>query len=312
MNDLEVLDVDHPAHFANNEDKGWAPQPEVAEAYAQTLPSMQMMCGELRSIEDNKPIVLTKVFEDTIGKRVPFGPQGIGDCVSWGNAGGLNVHQAVMIATGRATYSYDEACTESIYALARCEVGKQWNSYKDGAVGAWAAKSMTLFGCLGRSTAGIYSPKRAKDWGAKGLPDNLEPEAKLHIYKNAVLVTSWDQAVPLIQAGYPVVVCSNVGFNKKGSRQVGSRDQDGFCAPNGTWYHCMFFAGVRFDREGLLCLQSWGSDVPSGQQVLEQPPNSFWVEKSTVSRMLSQRDTYCHDGAFTGFKPNDAILDWTF
>lgn len=301
----EVLDPAHPEYWENNPNKGWTPMPDVSEAYAQTLPDIQVMMQDLRGVEDTKPVVLTKIFRDLIGSDPPMGPQGIGDCVSFGNAGGLNTFQAVKIATGNATFKYEEAATESIYALARCEVGKQWNSYRDGAVGAWASKALTTFGCLSRVQIGPYDAKRAKQWGAKGLPDELEPQAKQHIYKSAVMVTQYDQAVQLIQAGYPVVVCSNQGFTM-------TRDKDGFCKARGTWYHCMYFAGVRFDREGLLCLQSWGPNVPNGPTVLDQPNNSFWVEKDTVAYMLKQRDSYAYNSEFSGFSANDAVLDWSF
>lgn len=285
--------------------QGWTPNPEVSEAYAQSLPETQQMMCDLRPIQADKPVILSKVHRDLIGNDPPKGPQGIGDCTSWGNAAGLNVHQAVQISTGKANYKYDEAMTESIYALGRCEVGNQWNSYQDGGVGAWMSKALTMYGCLGRKKHGQYDPKRAKAWGAKGLPDDLEPEAKLHIYKTAVMVTNWDQAVPLIQAGYPVAVCSNQGF-------LLTRDQDGFARAKGTWYHCMCFVGVRFDREGLLCLQSWGPNVPSGPTVYDQPDNSFFVEKNTVNYMLGQRDSYAYNGSFSGFEPNDNLLDYGY
>jgi hypothetical protein len=303
MNETDVL----LNHVTN--DYGWTPNPDVSNLYAKTLPNTETYCQDLRPILDNKPVVLTKIYRDTIGQDPPKGPQGIGDCVSWGNANGINVYQAVQIATGLATFGYEEAMTESIYALARCEIGKQWGSRKDGAVGAWAAKALTTMGCLSRFKYGAYDPKRAKLWGANGLPDDLEPEAKQHLYKTAVQVTSWDQAVPLIQAGIPVVVCSNVGFGSR--NQINPRDKDGFAKAQGTWYHCMVFVGARFDREGLLCLQSWGPNVPEGPCVLDQPDNSFWVDRTVVNRMLGQRDSYAYDGGFTGFKPNDAVLDWT-
>lgn len=282
---------------------GWIPNPQVSEAYAQTLPPIVTMMADLRPIQDDKPVNLAKIAKTVIGGDPPKGPQGIGDCVSWGNSNGLNIHQGVSIATGKADYKYEETSTESVYALARCEVGKQWNSYQDGAVGAWAAEALTVHGCLSRKTTGPYDPKRAKQWGAKGLPDDLEPEAKRHIYKRAVMVESFDQAVPLIQAGYCVVVCSNQGFSD-------TRDQDGFLKARGTWYHCMVFFGVRFDRPGLLCLQSWGANVPNGPTVLDQPDNSFWVEKSVANYMLSQRDSYAYTDGFSGFARNDAVLDW--
>lgn len=308
----EMVDPLHPDHWANSDNKGWIHDPEASAAYAATLPNTQEMMCDLRPVQDDKAVVLTKFHRDLLGQDPPKGPQGIGDCVSWGNGNGVNVHQAVQIVTNGSTIKYQEAMTESIYALARCEVGNQWNSYQDGAVGAWAAKALTEHGCLSRANTGPYDPKRAKSWGAKGLPDELEPEAKLHIYKTAVLVTNFQQAAQLIQAGYPVAVCSNIGFQGQRSNSIGTRDEQGFCKARGKWNHCMVFVGVRFDREGLLCLQSWGPNVPDGPLDLDQPDNSFWVESSVCDAMFAQRDSYSYNSDFSGFKRNDNILDYSF
>jgi hypothetical protein len=300
----QVLSTTHPEHFSNNPNKGWIDRPDIFEPYCDTLPNTVQMMADLRPVQDDKPIILTKFHRDLLGRDPDPGPQGIGDCVSWGYGNCVNIFQAVQIQTQKAKYGYEEASTESIYALSRCEIGQQFGSYVDGSVGAWASKALTTKGCLSRTKVGPYDPKRAKEWGAKGLPDNLEPEALTHLFKTAVNVRDYDQAIQLIQAGYPVPVCSSQGFGDE-------RDQDGFLRPRGRWNHCMLFAGCRFDREGLLCLQSWGKDVPGGSLPIElMPTNSFWVDRATAASMLAKGDSYAFTDSFAGFKPNDHVLDW--
>lgn len=286
---------------------GWVDAPAEVEKF---LPQCKPLAGAL-TLDDKKDTFLYKVFRDTVGHDAPKGPQGIGDCVSWGWSNLINYIQGMQIAQakkqGLVIPEYHEIATEATYAFSRVEVGGQRGSYSDGSVGAWAAEAAKRFGYLSRDylkSKGLsptYDKNRAKDWGAKGVPDELEPEARIHLCKNVALVTSFDEAATFIQNGYPVAVCSNQGFSM-------TRDSQGFCHPSGTWNHCMLFMACRFDRPGLCCSQSWGENTPSGPLALEQPDNTFWVDASTVNRMLSQRDSFA-GSPFDGYIPQD-FTDW--
>jgi hypothetical protein len=195
---------------------------------------------------------------------------------------------------------------ESIYALSRVEVGGG-RIGGDGSVGAWAAKAVQDYGVLPRRTVGGYDlthfdPHRARDWGRRGLPDDLEPEARKHPVRTVSLVKSFDEARAAIAHGYPVAVCSDQGFTME-------RDRDGFCAPQGTWGHCMCFIGATAGRRpGLCCLQSWGPNVPGGPIGLGGHPNcAFWVAAEVADRMLGQGDSWALS-AFDGFPARR--LDW--
>jgi hypothetical protein len=102
---------------------------------------------------------------------------------------------------------------------------------------------------------------------------------------SAALVLTWDELLVALASGYPVTICQKHGFSD-------IRDKDGFCLQEGSLNHCMFIAGVRFDRPGACILQSWGADVPSGPRALGQPSFSFWVEQSTVENILAQGDSW--------------------
>jgi hypothetical protein len=233
----QVLHTTHPEHYSNNPNKGWIDRPDIFEPYCDTLPNTVQMMADLRPVQDDKPVILTKFHRDLLGHDPDARTAGYrGLCL-------LGIWQLCQYLPSGADsdqsrhYGYEEASTESIYALSRCEIGQQFGSYVDGSVGAWAAKALTTKGLLSRTKVGPYDPKRAKEWGAKGLPDNLEPEALTHLFKTAVNVRDYDQAVQLIQAGYPVPVCSSQGFGDE-------RDQDGFLRPRGRWNHCMLFFRV--------------------------------------------------------------------
>ena len=288
---------------------GWTPAPaEVEKLLAQGL--SRPLMGEL-TLDDKKDTFLYNVFRAATGRDAPKGPQGIGDCVSWGWSNLINYIQACQIEqakkAGTVVPEYQEIATEATYAFSRVEFGNLDGSYSDGSVGAWAAAAAKNGGYLSRkylASKGLspdYDKNRAKQWGAKGVPDEFEPEARLHLCKSVALVQSFDEAATFIQNGYPVAVCSDQGFSM-------TRDSQGFCRAQGTWYHCMLFMAVRFDRPGLCCSQSWGANTPDGPLVLGQPDNTFWVDAPVVTKMLRQRDSFA-GSPFDGYMPQD-FTDW--
>lgn len=313
----------------NNTNFGWVHNPEEVERVLSTMP-MPIMTAPPTGDEKTEVFLYTFMRAITKGDA-PKGPQKIGDCVSWGWSNLTNYIAALQIfkalkaqnlldATGVPISSdesqavieqYQPAASEVTYALSRVEVGGQRGSYDDGSVGAWAAKSVTDFGTLSRPYLesklgpgkGAYDPNRAKDWGAKGLPDELEPDARQHVIKTTTLVQSFNDAAKLIQNGYPVAVCSNRGFTM-------TRDRQGFCTPSGVWNHCMLFVAVRWDRPGLCCSQSWGPNTPSGPVDKDQPDNTFWVDANVVDYMLGQRDSFT-GSEFHGY-PDQDFIDWRF
>lgn len=318
--------MDTPVEF------GWIDRPDEVAKHLATM-RMPELKGNLPGLDPKKDMFLYDLFKKVTGFEPPKGPQKIGDCVSWGWGNLCNYLQGVQIfnslkeqnlltlpdptdsafhdmlqARDAVSATYEETATESIYALSRVEVGGEHGSYSDGSVGAWAAKAVTDFGTLSRpgltrlGLKGDYDPNRAKDWGAKGLPDTLEPTAKQHLVKTTSAVRSFEDAATLIQNGYPVAICSNRGFTM-------TRDSQGFCKPSGTWNHCMLLCGVRFDRPGCCISQSWGPNTPSGPTDKGQPDNTFWAEDSVINYILSQGDSFT-GSQFMVYQAQD-LLDWS-
>lgn len=305
---------------------GYIPKPEETARFLKTLQFetfAQASPDAMQKIADGKTVVLYRplltIYKEQHGRDFVVGRQGIGDCVSWGFAHAADFHLAIMYELGD-TAEFKMAATEAIYGGSRVEArGGRLAGYSDGSYGAAAAKFISSKaqgggGILFRQKypsvdLTTYSASRAKDWGnygCGGQNDNgeLDAIAAKHPIQNVTLVTNFEEAAAAIASGYPIAVCSGQGFSSK-------RDSEGFCAANKRWAHCMCFIGVRFDRKGLLCLNSWGPDWVSGPKYPDDMlEGSFWIEADVVDRMLAGRDSFAVSG-YVGFPFRDlSHTDW--
>lgn len=283
-----------PARFFT----GYKPAPRESAEYLRSLPAPELKDAAphffdargppaAASSDAREPVLLYRAlyaaYKSKFGRDWRVGAQGIGDCVSWGWSHGVQILLAIDYVQGTSG-DFDVVATEAMYGLARVEgAGRTRGGYSDGSYGAAAARAVTKFGVVFRrdyrSIASAecdlraYSSSRAKAWGnfgCGGSGDNgrLDAEAKKHAVKQVALVTNFDEAAAAIANGYPVPVCSGQGFSS-------TRDSQGFCAPRGSWSHCMVFIGVRWDRPGLLCLNSWGPNWVRGP---------YWPDESAPVR----------------------------
>lgn len=291
----------------SSQPQGYVPNPQGTAEFISTMPKPflhQAGPDLIKNAREEKPVLLYRALyeahERKYGKKWVVGAQGIGDCVSWGNAHACDVNLAVMWKLGE-TAEFKLAATESIYGGSRVEgVGGREGSggWGDGSYGAAAAAWLSKFGVIYREAypdfqqdLTQYSASKAKQWGnwgngGQGDGGKFDEEAKKHPAKSVVLVRNFREAAAAISAGYPVAVCSGQGFSSH-------RDNDGFARASGSWSHCMCFTGVRFDRPGLLCQNSWGPSWIGGPKWPDdQPEGSFWVEESVATRMLSGNDSF--------------------
>jgi hypothetical protein len=286
---------------------GWIHNPTEVERVLAGMPRPHFAAAapHLGGSGTGQTILLYKAFEDVNGGQyIDYPAQEIGDCVSHGFGHGIDLLEAVQISSRKSGEEFKQTATEAIYGMARVDIGGERGSYEDGAVGAWAAKAVTTLGTLARDVVGPYDGHRAKLWGAKGVPDDLKAEAALHKVKTSSLITTFGELEDALANGYPVTVCSNQGFTLV-------RDAQGFCRPHGIWGHCMLIVGVRADsRPGACIFQSWGSTVPSGPLVLDQPPNSFWADRKVVESMLSMQDSWALS-SFDGYPSQALPSHWT-
>lgn len=309
-----------PAPEVTAELLGYEPQPEATAAFVATLPAQtlpeagpDLFRGE--KIETFLYRSLYKAHEKRFGKPWQVGKQGIGDCVSWGWAHAVDIQLAIDWELGESA-EWKPAATESIYGGSRVEArGRSSGGYSDGSYGGAAAKWVRDWGVIfrepylnGSINLTEYSSSRAKSWGnfgngGQGDGGKLDAIAKQHPIRTVTLVRNFEEAATAIQAGYPVPVCSGVGFNPMWGKV---RDADGFARRSGGWGHCMCFIGVRYGaRPGLLCLNSWGPKWVTGPKYPDdQPDGSFWVDASVCDSMLSGKDSFAISGV-EGFPYRD-------
>jgi hypothetical protein len=285
---------------------GWLRRPEEVEATLATMPRplFAEAAPEVEGSGEGKTTLLYRAWKDVLQGYFPYPAQDIGCCVSRGFSEGIDLLECVEIAVGREAEVFTPTSHEAIYGMARVDVGGQRGSYEDGAVGAWAAKAVTLIGTVAQDVVGPYSDRLAKDWGARGVPDAVKQKAARHKVKTSSLVRTYAELEDALANGYPVPVCSNQGFTLR-------RDAQGFCRPEGTWLHCMLICGVRTDRPGACILQSWGMNVPSGPLDLDQPPNSFFADRAVIESMLAMRDSWALS-RFDGYKRQDLPARWSW
>lgn len=231
------------------------------------------------------------------GAHIPTRNQGsVGSCVGFGFSCAGEYALVVQVANnaGRPQDGNIDIVQEATYAFSRVEQNGGFAPLVgDGSMGSWAAPAIQKFGFLKRGVYGSqdltkYDTTRCRLWGRKGVPDELEPEAKKNLVGGAALVKTAEEAKKALLQGYPVAVCSDVGF--AGQSQ---RDADGFLKARGSWNHCMTFIGFHAAKNAFYCMNSWGEDWVGGPLGAgDPPPGGFWVTFATVDRMMSQGDSY--------------------
>jgi hypothetical protein len=304
--------------MANWHSTGYVPDPAGAEAFASKLPhpTLTQAAPDLVRSELREAHLWPALLK--CSPRWKRGSQGsVGSCVGWGASLGVDLTAAADIVYRNQPEMWSGRTVESsLYGFSRVESrGLTVNRGGDGSTGFHAAKSIRELGCLhyGVDYGGTVIPEKDKqnrdrEWGRDGVPDSLEKYAKLRRCSEVTLATTFEEAAAAIGNGYPVVVCSCIGFSM-------TRDDQGFCSPGPQWCHCLVFASVRYGkRPGLLCLNSWGDSNTKGKHYPHDIPPavancSFWVDASVCTRMLSGRDSYVYAG-YSGFRVTK-IPDWT-
>jgi hypothetical protein len=284
---------------------GWRGADATQQRVASQFPALRQAAPHLFSAPPpTSPILLYKAWEEVLGKYPAYPAQQIGDCVSFGHAHGNDLLQCIEYRLG-APVEYRETDTEFIYGASRQVAGILGTG--DGSYGSAAVKAMTTIGMVSRemlASDGAYSGDRAKAWGETGPPNDLELKAAPYKLGSAALVSSWSDLVAAVTNGYPVTICTSLGFTL-------TRDANGFCAASGTWGHCMLIAGVRFDIPGACIVQSWGPDMPAGPTALDQPDFSFWVDQAAIERILSEGDCWAL-AKTTGFVKRELPPTWKY
>jgi len=252
----------------------------------------------------------------------PFAPwnQGsAGTCVSFGWAMGSWIGQSVAWASGELPAPPKMVATEPIYGGSRT-AGRlppvTFAGYSDGSYGGAAArwvsgkcKDASVGGILYRERYGQhdlsqYSIPLSREWGNSGVPLELARLAHEHTATAVALINDYDSLVASLESGYPVPICSNVGF-----AATNVRDSMGFLPRGGQWNHCMVAVACRHaatsGRDGVLILNSWSDKWVTGPKwPPDQPDGSFWISKADATSIIAQGDSFAI-GSVGGFKYRD-------
>lgn len=260
-----------------------------------------------------------KIFGEVLQTQLLNTAQAIGDCVSWGEA--QTVQDTILInllALGGSKADWPgEVATEPIYGGSRCEIGGWWGQTSDGSIGLYAARWTKEYGIIVRKSYGsidltTYSGQRAKTYGAKGCPDELEPIAKQHPITDYALCTSYEHVRDALCGLKPVANASDAGFSMK-------RGPNGFCRRTGTWMHEMMYRGhciVKGNQPAVVQKNSWadylGSDnnrvtLESGREII-LPKGHFLVYPEDVTYQAKQGDTTAKAGV-QGWEPRTFSWD---
>lgn len=242
------------------------------------------------------------------------GAQQIGSCVGWGWSLSVDVLAACDILFRGDHESFGGRTIEAAtYGFSRVEArGVKSNPGGDGSYGAAAAKAVTKFGTLhfGQVYDGKSFDKPSgqleQEWGRNGVPDELEPFAAKHKVAEVTLVQDFKDIAKAVVNGYPVAVCSGLGFS------MTLRD-GGWLRQTGSWAHCQMVLGVRFgSRPGAFVENSWGDcydgDIDASLPVQFQRSGG-WVDADVMDRMVAGDDSYALAG-YNGFAPTQ-LPDWT-
>jgi len=293
------------AEYPDGFGPGWEPRPEdVAEVQGELpIPAFGQAPADEIPIEDIPDEMLGwKIFEKATGKPWPVINQGsIGSCVAHGTVNALYYSMVAEIVNGDRE-EWKPLSREVIYGGSRIEVGKGRLGRGDGSIGAWASKFCKDWGVVAEEKIGEYSVSRCHQYGASGVPDEIEKLAKEHPVADVTMVTSFEQACKALASGYGISICSGQGFSM-------TRDKDGFCSPRGHWAHCMAIIGYRKSgsRPGCVIVNSWGGSTTGGPQPDGLPPSAWWCEADTINRILREEDSWAFSG-FAGFPARK--LNW--
>lgn len=287
---------------------GWIDDPEAVEEVVSGLELQSFgatPASEVGLSEIPDHVHGWKIYQEATGNPWPEFHQGpIGSCVSFGTAQAVLFCMAAEQKAGQRELVVTP-CMEAIYGGSRVEVGGG-KVKGDGSIGAWAAKWIKGWGIVpqgvfGKYDLSRYSVERCKEWGDKGVPDDLEPIAKEHPIKDFVPVTDFDGACKALASGYGINVCSRQGFSM-------NRDAEGFCKPEGAWAHSMAFVGYqRGKRPALFVVNSWGFSTTTGPTPGDFPRSGWWVDASVADRMLRSGDSFAYSDV-KGFPAKK--IDW--
>lgn len=234
----------------------------------------------LRGYGKGKTVALFRAF-DLIGHGLgPYVPQTRGTCVGRAGARCGDLIQARQTALGKGQWEA-RMSSEAVYGFARVEVGGG-GGRGDGAVVAEAVEACCTFGLLPRRAYPQYDLTGPDDddlaarWGSRGVPDDLEPEARKHVFRAWASIGDAEEARDALAAGFVLWLGTSKAYWRRGRAPM--RDARGFLTIVGTTAHSWIVSGVADDGgRPAFCHdnRSWGDDWVEGPDGRELFPGGI-------------------------------------
>jgi len=253
---------------------------------------------------------------DSSGRLSSLNQGSVGSCVGVATARLIDHLQAMDIAVRRQDETFcDLTSPEWCYATSREANGMLGRG--DGSTNSGMLKALVKYGVLFKRKYDShdltgYSVDRCRDWGRRGVPDSLKPEAKKHVLLKSFRIRSVDQWWALAGAGYPVNLCSGWGG-------TGYRDDEGYMRKSGSWMHSMGNPAARrlHSRKGrsfLIC-NSWGNHWAKKGSIWpdDMPHGSFWISESDAAWIVRNGEVIAYadfKGGFTAPYNWGKAIDW--
>jgi len=278
---------------------GWLNLPDARRIFIKEndYPPLCELNSQIKGTGTGRTVLLWPYLEKAYGHPLTPHNQMTGDCVAHAYGLGIDILTAVQGFGSLVPERWiAESSTEAIYGGGRIQIANQ-HTNRAGMIGVWAGEFIKQYGVLlrivylnGKYNFNKYNPDLTDKLGQTGVPAALLPICKLHPVKTVSLVKSWEEVRDSVCNGYPVIMCSNVGFSTKRGR-----DKDGFLLPGSQpWNHSMLIAGIddSAKRPSGLIINSWGADFLAGSPTrLGQPAGSFWADASVINRAVKQGDS---------------------
>jgi hypothetical protein len=280
-----------------------------------TAPSLYDMFPKLRGKWDGKTSISHhRAVEKVLGKFMPAHNQPKGTCGGRAGSRALEILQCILIAMGkRAKFKYVSHAWA--YFLARREFNMLGggDGVADGSIPPVLAKYGAIHRdeCPDKSMAGAGSDDLAAKWGGGGLRGDELKEYEALAGDNIATVTakirSAEELADAIAAGGVAICSDDQGYSM-------TRDAEGICKPQGTWYHYHVRSGVRVTPSGRKAFdydQSWGDTTPSGPPLPGCPGNCFGVDWNVQDKLCKSGSVHVAFGFDLWDLENDNInIDW--
>jgi len=312
-----------------NELGGWEGRPETVARIVGDKPSFWAAHPELKDCHKGKTVLLFKAFDSVLGKQPSYRPQWRGTCVGRGGRI-IELLQAMQDAVGLGKFKALN-CAAGTYGGARVEIGYGVHGGRitgDGASVAYAVECMSTLGsvlCEQYETGKkLWDLRKSSDdddlavqWGASGIPDDLEPLIARYKVRDWWPVNEGAEAQDAIASGRPVIFGTSLCQWDRGS--ITHRDRNGMARIIGTTAHCWLADGTIDDGKVDAVVEdnkSWGDDCVDGPDPYNVGAGRYLAYPDDFTRQLQStygRQRFGEGYAlefFEGLEAQQKLLDW--